>query len=85
MPPRKSWASVPRCTAPRSACSSAASGCRASTPPCGSPAASAFPLDDLAVGLEWKPGYTIIVPGEWDVVERPGAENGERSAGDPDE
>jgi transcriptional regulator with XRE-family HTH domain len=42
------------------------------------------PLDDLAVGLEWKPGYTIVVPGEWDVLERPGSENGERSAGDPD-
>jgi transcriptional regulator with XRE-family HTH domain len=42
------------------------------------------PLGDLAVGLEWKPGYSIVVPGEWDVVERPEAENGERPAGDPD-
>jgi transcriptional regulator with XRE-family HTH domain len=42
------------------------------------------PLDDLAIGLEWRPGYTIVVPGTWDVVERPGAENGDRSAGDPD-
>jgi transcriptional regulator with XRE-family HTH domain len=42
------------------------------------------PLDELALGLEWKPGYTIVVPGEWDVVERPGSENGEPPAGDPD-
>jgi len=42
------------------------------------------PLDELALGLEWKPGYTIIVPGEWDVAERPGSENGEQAAGDPD-
>lgn len=42
------------------------------------------PLDDLAIGLEWKPGYTIVVPGEWDVVERPGSDNGDQPAGDPD-
>ena len=42
------------------------------------------PLDDLALGLEWKPGYTIVVPGEWDVVERPGSENGDQPADDPD-
>jgi len=29
------------------------------------------PLDYLALGLEWKPGYTIVVPGEWKAVERP--------------
>jgi hypothetical protein len=42
------------------------------------------PLDELAVGLEWKPGYSIVVPGKWDVVERPGSENGDQPAGDPD-
>jgi transcriptional regulator with XRE-family HTH domain len=42
------------------------------------------PLDELALGLEWKPGYTIVVPGEWDVVERPGSANGDQPAGDPD-
>lgn len=42
------------------------------------------PLDELALGLEWKPGYTIVVPGEWDVIGRPGSENGEPAAGDPD-
>jgi transcriptional regulator with XRE-family HTH domain len=42
------------------------------------------PLDDLAVGLEWKPGYRIVVPGEWDVVKRPKSENGDQPAGDPD-
>ena len=41
------------------------------------------PLDNLAIGLEWKPGYTIVVPGKWDVVERPGSENGEPPTGDP--
>lgn len=41
------------------------------------------PLDDLAVGLEWKPGYTIVVPGKWEVVKRPGSENGEQPEGDP--
>jgi hypothetical protein len=42
------------------------------------------PLDDLALGLEWKPGYTIVVPGEWEVVERPGlaASNGDETASD---
>jgi transcriptional regulator with XRE-family HTH domain len=28
------------------------------------------PLDDLVAGLEWKPGYEIVVPGSWEVVER---------------
>lgn len=42
------------------------------------------PLDDLAFGLEWKPGYTIVVPGEWEVVERPGlaASNDDETASD---
>lgn len=30
------------------------------------------PLDDLVTGLEWKPGYEIVVPGSWEVVEREG-------------
>lgn len=29
------------------------------------------PLDDLVAGLEWRPGYEIVVPGSWEVVERP--------------
>jgi transcriptional regulator with XRE-family HTH domain len=28
------------------------------------------PLDDLVAGLEWRPGYTIVVPGGWKVAER---------------
>jgi transcriptional regulator with XRE-family HTH domain len=31
------------------------------------------PLGDLVAGLEWKPGYEIVVPGSWEVVERDGA------------
>jgi transcriptional regulator with XRE-family HTH domain len=27
-------------------------------------------LDDLVAGLEWRPGYEIVVPGGWEVVER---------------
>lgn len=30
------------------------------------------PLDDLVAGLEWRPGYTIVVPGAWEVVDRSG-------------
>jgi len=30
------------------------------------------PLDDLIVGLEWRPGYEIVVPGSWEVVKRNG-------------
>jgi transcriptional regulator with XRE-family HTH domain len=30
------------------------------------------PLDDLVAGLEWRPGYEIVVPGSWEVVEREG-------------
>jgi transcriptional regulator with XRE-family HTH domain len=26
------------------------------------------PLGDLVAGLEWKPGYEIVVPGSWEVV-----------------
>ncbi|HEX5374680.1 MAG TPA: helix-turn-helix transcriptional regulator [Solirubrobacterales bacterium] len=29
-----------------------------------------IPLDDLVAGLEWRPGYEIVVPGSWDVVKR---------------
>jgi len=28
------------------------------------------PLDDLTAGLEWRPGYEIVVPGAWEAVER---------------
>ena len=31
------------------------------------------PLNDLVASLEWKPGYEIVVPGSWEVVERDGA------------
>jgi transcriptional regulator with XRE-family HTH domain len=31
------------------------------------------PLGDLVAGLEWKPGYEIVVPGSWEVVARVGA------------
>jgi DNA-binding XRE family transcriptional regulator len=27
------------------------------------------PLGDLVTGLEWRPGYEIVVPGSWDVTE----------------
>lgn len=30
------------------------------------------PLDDLVAGLEWRPGYEIVVPGSWEIVERNG-------------
>jgi transcriptional regulator with XRE-family HTH domain len=30
------------------------------------------PLNDLVAGLEWRPGYEIVVPGSWDVVEQEG-------------
>jgi hypothetical protein len=29
-------------------------------------------LDDLVAGLEWRPGYEIVVQGSWEVVERNG-------------
>jgi transcriptional regulator with XRE-family HTH domain len=34
------------------------------------------PLADLIAGLEWRPGYEIVVPGAWEAVER-GAQVGE--------
>jgi transcriptional regulator with XRE-family HTH domain len=30
------------------------------------------PPNDLVAGLEWRPGYEIVVPGSWEVVERNG-------------
>ncbi len=38
------------------------------------------PLDDLVAGLEWRPGYEIVVPGSWEIVER-----NSRVQGSPDE
>jgi len=29
-------------------------------------------MDDLVTGMEWRPGYEIVVPGTWEVVERDG-------------
>lgn len=29
-------------------------------------------LEDLVAGMEWRPGYEIVVPGSWEVVERKG-------------
>ena len=37
------------------------------------------PLDDLVAGLEWRPGYEIVVPGAWEAVE-PGAQATEAQA-----
>lgn len=34
------------------------------------------PLDDLVAGLEWCPGYEIVVPGSWEIVERNGRAHG---------
>jgi transcriptional regulator with XRE-family HTH domain len=34
------------------------------------------PLDDLVAGLEWRPGYEIVVPGSWEIVERNGPARG---------
>lgn len=38
-------------------------------------------LDDLVAGMEWRPGYEIVVPGSWEVVGRDGdaAEGGEEN------
>jgi len=36
------------------------------------------PLDELIAGLEWRPGYEIVVHGAWEVIERGG-----HAAGDP--
>jgi DNA-binding XRE family transcriptional regulator len=30
-------------------------------------------LGDLVAGLEWRPGYEIVVPGSWEVVEPDGS------------
>jgi transcriptional regulator with XRE-family HTH domain len=38
------------------------------------------PLDDLVAGLEWRPGYEIVVPGSWEIVQRNG-----RAQSSPDE
>jgi transcriptional regulator with XRE-family HTH domain len=35
-----------------------------------------IPLDDLVAGLEWRPGYEIVVPGSWEIVERNGPARG---------
>jgi transcriptional regulator with XRE-family HTH domain len=37
-------------------------------------------LDDLVAGMEWRPGYEIVVPGSWEVAER----DGEAPKGDED-
>jgi len=45
------------------------------------------PLDDLIAGLEWRPGYEIVVPGAWGVVgcgDQPPEDHGEVPA-DPTE
>jgi len=42
------------------------------------------PLDDLIAGLEWRPGYEIVVPGSWEVVEREGQPPGTREAAPAD-
>ncbi len=41
-------------------------------------------LDDLVAGMEWRPGYEIVVPGSWEVVERGGRapENDEDASAD---
>ncbi|HKI85381.1 MAG TPA: helix-turn-helix transcriptional regulator [Thermoanaerobaculia bacterium] len=38
-------------------------------------------LDDLVVGLEWRPGYEVIVHGSWEVIE-PGDQKS-NGTGDP--
>ncbi len=38
------------------------------------------PLDDLVSGLEWRPGYEIVVPGSWEIVERNGQAQGSLDA-----
>jgi len=44
------------------------------------------PLDDLIAGLEWRPGYEIVVPGAWEVVERDAqAAEGQAPSADPAE
>jgi len=42
-------------------------------------------LDDLVAGMEWRPGYEIVVPGSWEVTERNGkAPNGADAENPPD-
>lgn len=38
------------------------------------------PFEELTAGLEWRPGYEIVVPGAWEVVER-----GDQPPGDHDQ
>lgn len=42
------------------------------------------PLDDLVAGLEWNPGYEIVVPGSWEVVERDGGAPGRHNGSSAD-
>ncbi|MGH3427671.1 MAG: helix-turn-helix transcriptional regulator [Mycobacteriales bacterium] len=42
------------------------------------------PLDDLVAGLEWRPGYEIVVSGSWEVVERDGDGPRNPDEGSPD-
>lgn len=42
------------------------------------------PLGDLVVGLEWRPGYEIVVPGSWEMLGqagKPQAKTGDAPAG----
>lgn len=44
------------------------------------------PLDDLVAGLGWRPGYEIVVPGSWEIVERNGrVQNAAEPAGESPE
>jgi hypothetical protein len=36
-------------------------------------------LDDLVVGMEWRPGYEIVVPGGWEVAGHSGEDVAEGS------
>jgi len=38
------------------------------------------PLAQLTAGLEWRPGYEVVVPGAWEVLER-----GDQPPGDHDQ
>lgn len=41
------------------------------------------PLDDLVAGLEWRPGYEVVVHGSWEVIGRD-AQPAEASEASPD-
>lgn len=42
------------------------------------------PLDNLIAGLEWRPGYEIVVPGAWEAVDRDAqAVEGQTPSADP--